>query len=84
VSTFLVYCEQFKKKVVGEIISPLVSFPPSTETLIGLSCDKLIEHITLPRADVLNRALKHARQSRNLKITPPSLIIAYCVPYVGE
>jgi len=54
------------------------------EIRIVLYYDKLLKCITLARADVLNRALKHARQSRNFQITSLTPSIAYRVPYVGE
>jgi len=54
------------------------------KTRSGFHCDKLIKFMTLARGNVLNRALKHARQGTNFQIAPPTLSIAYRVPYVGE
>jgi len=54
------------------------------KTRIGFHCDKPIKFMTLARGNVLNRALKHARQGRNFLIVPPMLSIAYRAPNCGE
>jgi hypothetical protein len=63
---------------------PFEPSPPSMETRIVLTYDKPLICITLARGDVLNRALKHARQSRNFQITPPTPGTAIRVPYIEE